>query len=103
MECVIAYDWQKVEVNHARLRELWAAAETALLVNAHDPQLLDRGLRRGLSHFPPHPEPVGDARPYPGGALRRAASFDGKSRIFGDIAQMGQPRQQAAGEDYQSL
>ncbi|MFI5541192.1 hypothetical protein ACIA5H_32890 [Nocardia sp. NPDC051900] len=43
MECVISYDWQKVEANHARLRELWAAAETALLVNAHDPQLLDRG------------------------------------------------------------
>ncbi|MET9028920.1 hypothetical protein ABZW96_25395 [Nocardia sp. NPDC004168] len=48
MERVIAYDWQKVEANHARLRELRAAAEPdLLLVNAHDPQLLDRALGRG--------------------------------------------------------
>ncbi|MFE6925575.1 MBL fold metallo-hydrolase [Nocardia sp. NPDC057663] len=47
MERVIAYDWKKVKANHERLSELWAAADPGLiLVNAHDPYLLDRALGR---------------------------------------------------------
>ena len=41
MERSVAFDWKKVQSNHQRLSELWAAAEPGLcLVNAHDPQLL---------------------------------------------------------------
>ncbi|WP_024794010.1 MBL fold metallo-hydrolase [Tomitella biformata] len=47
MERLIAYDWAKVRANHDRLTQLWAAAEPdLLLVNAHDPHLLDLA-RRG--------------------------------------------------------
>lgn len=43
MERVIAYDWPQVRENHARLAELWSAADPDLvLVNAHDPSLLAR-------------------------------------------------------------
>lgn len=46
MERVIAYDWPRVRDNHARLADLWAAAEPdVLLVNAHDPSLLERARR----------------------------------------------------------
>ncbi|SEA74944.1 MULTISPECIES: MBL fold metallo-hydrolase [unclassified Mycobacterium] len=41
MERSVAFDWTKVQANHQRLSELWAAGEPGLfLVNAHDPQLL---------------------------------------------------------------
>lgn len=41
MERSVAFDWKKVQANHQRLSELWAAGEPdLLLVNAHDPQLL---------------------------------------------------------------
>ncbi|GAC56276.1 hypothetical protein GOHSU_04_01450 [Gordonia hirsuta DSM 44140 = NBRC 16056] len=47
MERVIAYDWPKVRENHARLAELWRAADPdLLLVNAHDPQLLTTAQNR---------------------------------------------------------
>lgn len=42
-ERLIAYDWNRVQENHRRLRELWLANDPhILLVNAHDPLLLDR-------------------------------------------------------------
>ncbi len=45
MERVMAYDWTQVKANHQRLTELWGAEEPdLLLVNAHDPYLLDRAL-----------------------------------------------------------
>ncbi|WP_216907523.1 MBL fold metallo-hydrolase [Nocardia noduli] len=47
MERVTAYDWKQVKANHRRLTELWNTAEPdLLLVNAHDPHLLDRALGR---------------------------------------------------------
>ncbi|UGT68443.1 MBL fold metallo-hydrolase [Nocardia gipuzkoensis] len=47
MERVVAHDWNKVRANHRRLAQLWAAAEPdLLLVNAHDPYLLDRAIER---------------------------------------------------------
>jgi glyoxylase-like metal-dependent hydrolase (beta-lactamase superfamily II) len=43
LERLVAYDWQRVQENHARLAELWSARDPALLlVNAHDPSLLAR-------------------------------------------------------------
>ena len=43
MERSVAFDWKKVQANHQRLSELWAASQPdLLLVNAHDPQLLRR-------------------------------------------------------------
>ena len=43
MERSVAFDWKKVQANHQRLSELWAAGQSdLLLVNAHDPQLLRR-------------------------------------------------------------
>jgi glyoxylase-like metal-dependent hydrolase (beta-lactamase superfamily II) len=43
MERAVAHDLRTVRANHARLTELWAAAEPdLLLVNAHDPALLAR-------------------------------------------------------------
>jgi glyoxylase-like metal-dependent hydrolase (beta-lactamase superfamily II) len=43
MERLVAFDWSKVQANHRRLSELWTTAEPdLLLVNAHDPALLDR-------------------------------------------------------------
>jgi glyoxylase-like metal-dependent hydrolase (beta-lactamase superfamily II) len=43
MERLIAVDWNKVQDNHARLTELWAAGDENLrLFNAHDPTLLAR-------------------------------------------------------------
>ena len=43
MERAVAHDWRTVQANHDRLTELWAAAEPdLLLVNAHDPALLER-------------------------------------------------------------
>lgn len=43
MERSVAFDWQRVQANHLRLSELWAADEPDLcLVNAHDPELLRR-------------------------------------------------------------
>jgi glyoxylase-like metal-dependent hydrolase (beta-lactamase superfamily II) len=46
MERVMAHDWNKVQSNHQRLTELWAADEPdLLLVNAHDPHLLDRAIQ----------------------------------------------------------
>ncbi len=43
MERSVAFDWKKVQANHQRLSELWAAVQPdLLLVNAHDPQLLRR-------------------------------------------------------------
>jgi glyoxylase-like metal-dependent hydrolase (beta-lactamase superfamily II) len=45
MERAVAFDWAKVQANHARLGELLRAGEPdLLLVNAHDPQLLERAL-----------------------------------------------------------
>lgn len=42
-ERLIAHDWKRVQENHRRLRELWLANDpNVLLVNAHDPLLLDR-------------------------------------------------------------
>ncbi|MEV6335340.1 MBL fold metallo-hydrolase [Nocardia vinacea] len=47
MERVIAHDWKQVQANHQRLAQLWATAEPdLLLVNAHDPYLLDRATGR---------------------------------------------------------
>lgn len=47
MERFIAHDWKRVRANHERLTELWAAAEAdLLLVNAHDPRLLERAQHR---------------------------------------------------------
>ncbi|WP_329409827.1 MBL fold metallo-hydrolase [Nocardia vinacea] len=47
MERVIAHDWKQVQANHQRLAQLWAMAEPdLLLVNAHDPHLLDRATGR---------------------------------------------------------
>ncbi|MGW3543863.1 MBL fold metallo-hydrolase [Nocardia niigatensis] len=47
MERVIAHDWKQVRANHERLTELWTAADPdLLLVNSHDPYLLDRALGR---------------------------------------------------------
>ncbi|MGW6117966.1 MBL fold metallo-hydrolase [Nocardia sp. NPDC055165] len=47
MERVIAADWTRVKANHERLAELWTAADPdLLLINAHDPYLLDRALER---------------------------------------------------------
>jgi len=44
-ERLIAHDWKRVQENHRRLRELWLANDPGiLLVNAHDPFLLDRAL-----------------------------------------------------------
>ncbi|MBB3094139.1 glyoxylase-like metal-dependent hydrolase (beta-lactamase superfamily II) [Actinoplanes campanulatus] len=41
LEAAIAHDRRLVRANHARLAELWAAADPALtIVNAHDPELL---------------------------------------------------------------
>ncbi|WP_300681917.1 MBL fold metallo-hydrolase [Nocardioides sp.] len=49
MERVIAADWATVQANHARLSELWQAGEPDLmLVNAHDPWLLDRARDLGV-------------------------------------------------------
>jgi len=43
MERSVAFDWKRVQANHQRLSELWAADQPdLLLVNAHDPQLLRR-------------------------------------------------------------
>ncbi|AZG46028.1 MBL fold metallo-hydrolase [Gordonia insulae] len=43
MERVIARDWRRVQSNHERLSELWAADDPALtLINAHDPTLFER-------------------------------------------------------------
>ncbi|MFE6857477.1 MBL fold metallo-hydrolase [Nocardia sp. NPDC057668] len=43
MERFMAWDRTRVRANHERLAELWAAADPdLLLVNAHDPVLLDR-------------------------------------------------------------
>ncbi|MEU1204136.1 MBL fold metallo-hydrolase [Nocardia sp. NPDC005825] len=45
MERVIAYDWKQVEANHQCLTELWTAADPdLLLINSHDPHLLERAL-----------------------------------------------------------
>jgi hypothetical protein len=42
-ERLIAHDWKRVQENHRRLGELWLANDPGiLLVNAHDPYLLDR-------------------------------------------------------------
>lgn len=47
MERLIAHDWTTVRRNHQRLSELWVADEAdLLLVNAHDPQLLERAGQR---------------------------------------------------------
>lgn len=43
MERFITGDWKQVQANHLRLRELWSSGEAdLLLVNAHDPSLLER-------------------------------------------------------------
>lgn len=43
MERSVAFDWAKVKANHRRLAEVLRAAEPdLLLVNAHDPELLER-------------------------------------------------------------
>ena len=43
MERTVAHDWSKVRANHRRLAEVLAADDpTLLLVNAHDPELLER-------------------------------------------------------------
>lgn len=43
MERLVAADWSRVKANHVQLQELWAHADRGLiLVNAHDPALLDR-------------------------------------------------------------
>jgi glyoxylase-like metal-dependent hydrolase (beta-lactamase superfamily II) len=43
MERFMAADWLKVQANHERLSEVWRAAEPDfVLVNAHDPALLER-------------------------------------------------------------
>lgn len=45
-ERLIAYDYAQVLANHARLGELWREAEEDLLVvNSHDPALLERARR----------------------------------------------------------
>jgi glyoxylase-like metal-dependent hydrolase (beta-lactamase superfamily II) len=45
-EHAFAHDWALVRANHERLAELWAAADPdLLLVNAHDPVLLERAQR----------------------------------------------------------
>ncbi|MGB3354904.1 MAG: MBL fold metallo-hydrolase [Mycobacterium sp.] len=49
-ERLIAHDWKRVQENHRRLRELWLANDPGiLLVNAHDPHLLDRARSDGRS------------------------------------------------------
>ena len=41
MERIVAADWAKVQANHERLADLWAAGDPdVLLVNSHDPTLL---------------------------------------------------------------
>ena len=43
LERLVANNWQRVQDNHARLADLWAADDPGLLlVNAHDPSLLTR-------------------------------------------------------------
>lgn len=43
MERIVAHDWRRVKRNHERLTELWTAGDKdLLLVNAHDPVLLQR-------------------------------------------------------------
>lgn len=47
LERMVAHDWRKVRANHRRLAELWQAPDSdVLLVNGHDPELLDRALSR---------------------------------------------------------
>ena len=43
MERLVAHDWRRVRANHERLAELWRQpTPDLLLVNAHDPHLLER-------------------------------------------------------------
>lgn len=47
MERLMSTDWPRVQANHQRLSELWAAADPDLrLINSHDPYLLDRVAER---------------------------------------------------------
>ncbi|WP_067814751.1 MBL fold metallo-hydrolase [Nocardia inohanensis] len=49
MERLVASDWSLVEANHARLKEIWAAADPdLLLVNAHDPYLFSAASESGV-------------------------------------------------------
>ncbi|WP_067712573.1 MBL fold metallo-hydrolase [Nocardia yamanashiensis] len=49
MERLVAADWQRVEANHARLQELWRAADPdLLLVNGHDPYLFSVASAAGV-------------------------------------------------------
>lgn len=51
MERLIADDWAKVQENHRRLRELAVSNEAdVLVVNAHDPLLLDRARSQINNH-----------------------------------------------------
>ena len=56
MERLVAADWSRVRANHVQLQELWAHADPGLvLVNAHDPALLDRARAATLTANPPSP------------------------------------------------